>query len=321
MDITTSKRRRKSKPSLGPYNEGGYKWAVYFIGEDGNRTRRKFTQKNEATAFLADKIVEAENLGNRIASTLGDDVKRDAYSAMEMLKPFGKSILDAAKHYRTHLEATLKSAPINTLAEQFREAKIADGKSPRYVAELRPRLNCFVRVFGTRFASEITAKDVQEWLGGLAVGNLTRNHYRRVLSAFFSWCWRLGYCPENPIAKVSKAKPQPAPIEVYTPKEMRKLLRAAATWKPENVESSDVLANIVLCGFAGLRQSEFERLSWEQVKVDRGVIDLSAAIPYPCCRRVSLSCLGRGGFTSASGFSRHDMFRLASTRFNVSKHF
>ncbi len=301
MDTSTFKRRRKAQPSLGSYNEGDYKWAVYYTGQDGNRARRKFYQKNDAEAFLADKLVEVENLGTRIASVLDDDVKRQAFEASELLKPFGKSILDAAKHFRAHLEATTKSAPITELSQQFQDSKQADGKSSRYLGDLRNRLRPFVRDCGQRFASEVTAKDIYEWLGKLTVGNLTRNHYRLVLSAFFGWCWRLGYCAENPVAKVSHAKVQPTAIEVYTPAEMAALLHSAATWKPDHIrptvensgyaisrphETTDILASIVLCGFAGLRQSEFERLSWEQVKIDRGVIDLSAAITKTAARRL-----------------------------------
>ncbi len=302
MDTFSQKRRRKAKPSLGPYNEGGYKWAVYFVGDDGKRARRKFIQKNEASAFLADKEVETENLGTRISSTLDDEVKRDAFAAVEMLKQYGVSILDAANHYRGHLTATSKSAHINGLIEPFEESKRADGKADRYVYDLRNRLQLFARTFGERYASEIAPKDVQEWLAGLNVGSLTRNHYRRVLGTFFGWCWRLGYCSENPVLMVSRAKQLPGQITVYTPKEMASLLRSAAKWKPGRIkregkrgrnslpnfdhETTDILANIVLCGFAGLRQSEFERLTWEQVKIDRGMIDLSATITKTAARRL-----------------------------------
>jgi len=71
MDTTVTKRRRKAKPSLGQYKETPYNWAVYYLGEDGKRTRRKFVQKSDAAAFLADKLVETENLGTRIASARG----------------------------------------------------------------------------------------------------------------------------------------------------------------------------------------------------------------------------------------------------------
>ncbi len=301
MDTTLQKRRRKAKPSLGPYNEGGYKWAVYYRGEDGKRTRRKFYQKNEAESFLADKLVEVENLGTKMAAALDDEVKRDAFSAVEALKPFGKSIVDALNHYRAHLEATAKSALVSDLVVQFELAKEAEEKSDRYLSDLTVRLRPFVTRFGTRYASEVTPKDLQEWLAEMQVGNVTRNHYRRISSAFFAWCWRMGYCPENPVLKVTRAKAKPGVISIYSPAEMKTLLRAAATWQPDKIhpegpqgrnccqfehETKDVLANIVFCGFGGLRQSEFERLTWEQVKIDRGLIDLSASITKTAARRL-----------------------------------
>jgi integrase len=302
MDTTIARRRHKAEPTLGPYNEGIYNWAVYYVGEDGKRVRRKFVSKGEATAFLADKEVETENLGTRIAATLDDDVKREAFAALALLKRHNVSLLDAAKQHCAHLEATTHSAPIKDLIEPFFESKVADGKCHRYALDLKSRMKPFIAQFGERYASEIKTKDIQEWLAALAVGPLSRNHYRRVLGTFFSWCWRLGYCPENPVLRVSKAKVLPGQILVYTPKEMAKLLRSAATWKPGRVkpkgtrgrnslpdfdhETSDILANIVLCGFAGLRQSEFERLTWEQVKVDRLVIDLSANITKTAARRL-----------------------------------
>src|SRR5687767_7558089 len=132
MDTPIAKRRRKAKPSMGPYNEGGYKWAVYFTGEDGNRTRRKFSQKKDAESFLADKLVEVENLGTKIAATLDDEVKRHAFTAVEALKPFGKSIFDALNHYRAHLEATAKSALVSDLVSRFEASKEAEEKSERY---------------------------------------------------------------------------------------------------------------------------------------------------------------------------------------------
>ncbi len=286
---------------MGPYNESGYKWAVYFTGEDGKRARRKFYQKNDAESFLADKLVEVENLGTKIAAALDDEVKRHAFAAVEALKPFGKSIADAINHYRAHLEATVKSALVSDLVAQFEASKEAEEKSDRYLSDLSVRLRPFLKQFGTKYASEVTPKGLQEWLAAMQVGNVTKNHYRRIASAFFAWCWRMGYVSENPVLKVTRAKQNPGPICIYTPTEMRAILRAAATWQPDRIkaegpqgrnclefthETKDVLANIVLCGFAGLRQSEFERLAWEQVKLDRGLVDLSASITKTAARRL-----------------------------------
>jgi hypothetical protein len=120
MDTTIARRRHKAEPTLGPYNEGIYNWAVYYVGEDGKRVRRKFVSKGEATAFLADKEVETENLGTRIAATLDDDVKREAFAALALLKRHNVSLLDAAKQHCAHLEATTHTASSTPDAPRIR---------------------------------------------------------------------------------------------------------------------------------------------------------------------------------------------------------
>jgi integrase len=296
METPKGKRRLKLKPTLKPYSHRSYKWAVYYQGPDGQRARRKFHQKNAAAEFLADKQVEAENLGNRIASALGDDLKREAYDAQELLKPYGKSLIDAARFYRAHLEATAKSESLGQAKAEFVAAMEKAGKSARYVGELKHRVDLFTRSQPDRLCAEVSTREIAQWLSAAQVSNTTRNNNRRVLSTFFSWCARMGYCPDNPVAKVDRSKNESNGIGIYTPAEMAKILHAAAVWDPAKMDGKpwfgtkgdnrDILANMAICGFAGLRQAEFERLSWAQIKIDRNVIDLSAAITKTAARRI-----------------------------------
>jgi integrase len=266
------------------------------VGVDGKRIRSFFRQKKEATTFLDDKAVESENLGTAVASGLDDNVKREAFDAMTLLRPFGKSILDAAQFYHLHLEATAKSETLTQAYEDFLLAMGKSGKAKLYLDELRVRLLAFIGDKGDRMCASVSVREIAQWLNGLKVSNVTRNNYRRVVCTFFSWCVKMGYCPENPVAKIDKSKDEPNKIEIYTPREMGVILRAASGWRPTidcprkrgvlNNETRDILANMVICGFAGIRQAEFERLSWEQIKMDRNGIDLSAAITKTAARRI-----------------------------------
>jgi integrase len=286
MDTHMHKQRRRNrKPVLKPYHGDPYKWCVYYVGTNGKRVRSLFRQKNEAAAFLADKAIESENLGTVVASGLDDSLKREAFEAMALLRPRRKTLIEAVKAYCAHLDATQRSETLSTARDQFLLATQKAGKSAVYVTDLRCRLNCFVKTRPDTLCAEITTRELSLWLAGLKVANLTRNHYRRVLSAFFGWCDRLGYCAQNPVGRVDKATETPTTIRIYSPSEMSTILRVAATW-PKSHECRDILANVVLCGFAGLRQSEFERLSWEQIKSDRGIIDLSATITKTAARRI-----------------------------------
>lgn len=299
MDKPKLKRRKKVKPALRRYSEGEYKWVVYFQDEHGNRIRRKFRQKKDATQFLTDKEVSVENLGNSIASTLDEEVKRHAFTAVGLLRPYGKTILDAAKHYRAYLEANAKSVKLKLAAEEFVAAMTNAGKSARYVGDLKIRVTAFVKTREERMCAEIFTKEIAQWLQGLGVTNTTRNNFRRVLCTFFGWCAKMGYTPDNPALAVGRMKGEATSIDIYTPAQMRLILHAATNWVPEDVnregrgrpatfvhETKDIIANMVICGFAGLRQAEFERLSWEQIKQDKALIDMSASITKSAARRL-----------------------------------
>jgi integrase len=56
-------------------------------------------------------------------------------------------------------------------------------------------------------------------------------------------------------------------IEIYTPEEIRQLLRAAGTMTPF----------ISTAAFAGLRHAEIARLDWHEVDLEDGFIEVSAA--------------------------------------------
>lgn len=282
-------------PSLQPYSEQGkpYTHVVYFDGLDGKRQRRKFLTRKAARDFQTDKEVEYENLGRTIATGVNEDLKRDAHLASTVLASFGVSLEDAAKHYRKHLLATSKSAPIAGLKDAFVALKRQNGRSERHVRDLASRLGAFAETFGARFPTDVTSQEIEDWLFGMPnVTNMTRNHYRSKVHSFFAWCVRRGKCQTNPVVTIDKAEVPPTTCEIYTAQEMRTLLHAAVTWRPTKVKAlnkrrnrlefdhrtDDVLANIVFCGFAGLRQSEFEQLTWEMVKLERGKIDLPPEI-------------------------------------------
>ncbi len=285
-----------AKPAILSYVEQNkpYTCSVYFDGPSGKRQRRKFVTRKEARGFLTDKEVEYENLGRTIASHVTDDLKRDAHSAKVLLEEFGVSLADAAVHYRKHLLSTSKSAPISSLVREFLAQKKLNGRTQNHLRDLKGRLNRFCEKFGSKYAAEVSSEEIEDWLLNMpGLTNLTRNHYRAKVHSFFAWCVRRRRCIANPVTAIEKAKEFPTACSIYSIAEMRTLLAAASVWRPERIKVSgrrgrncvkfehhtdDILANLILCGFAGLRQSEFQRLTWDMVKLDRGKIDLPAEI-------------------------------------------
>ncbi|MGZ0655629.1 tyrosine-type recombinase/integrase [Coraliomargarita sp. W4R72] len=277
-------RRKQTKPVLKEVQNKirpEFKYRVYYLGSGGTRTSSVFKSKSEASNFYEIKLAESENLGSEVSSVISDKVKREVFEAMRRLEPYGKTISEAVEHYVQHLEATEQSRPIDELIDMFLEEMRRAGKSDRYMIDLSHRLVKFKADKGKRFASDITTREAQTWLNRLKVSDLTRNNYRRVLSAFFAWCERQSFVQTNPISKTTKTKVVGGEIEVFTIDEIKTVLKLAA-----RSDARDLLATVCIGAFAGLRASEIERLTWEDVKIDRGIIDLKKSKTKTAARRL-----------------------------------
>ena len=269
-------------PALKPFTsktQPALKWAVWF-SESGKRRRKAFRTKREATDFHNRKKVEFQNLGNELASNLTDDLKREAVECKRRLEPYGAKLSDAVDLFVLHAEASAKSKPVAELVTEFLEHAKAQGKRTATVAELRFRLNKFVHDFGDRLVSDMTGRDVSQWLHRIKGGMQSKNNFRRTCSTFFNWCRGQGFVRENPVAGLRPFKVERGPVAILTPPEMTMLLREVDGF------GSDVKAFLLIGGFGGLRSVEIERLAWEQVKLERGFIDLSATTTKTAQRRL-----------------------------------
>ena len=83
---------------------------------------------------------------------------------------------------------------------------------------------------------------------------------RRVLSGVFGTALKKGWCSENPVARVDAPRVVEKRIEILSPNEIERLLRAAAEY-----ERGRCLSAVGMMLYAGIRPHEVARLTWEQV--------------------------------------------------------
>src|SRR4051794_19285605 len=74
----------------------------------GGRDQRTFKDPREARTFLDLKKVELRNRGTS-GIAMGDEIRGDALSALEILKPFEASLVDAARFFAEHHEKLARS--------------------------------------------------------------------------------------------------------------------------------------------------------------------------------------------------------------------
>jgi integrase len=237
------------------------------------------------------------------------------------------TVSDLAADFLEYAETTKKVKP-STLREWRRLLE-----PPRQVlrggGETDARI---MRAFGSRRASEVTTKDVAEFLRGLDRAGLSArnvNVHRQVLASMFDYATEPDALalPSNPV-RDTKQRPEnyDKPPETFTAEEVLAIARAAragahrvARKVSEEERAAQRLADeqdaalIIVAGFTGLRQGELRALRWRNVRfgdrtllVDAGMsANVDSTTKSKKWRAVPLS---RDAFVELDALSRRELF-------------
>jgi len=257
-------------------------WCVTWPRIGKGRHRQFFKDKTEAETVLQQKLVEQQNYGTAGLS-FNDRQRAEYLDCAERLHPFGVTIRDAVNFYLPHLQASNRTCTAAELVDELLKVKEADGASKRYLNDLRSRLTRFSESFDGKPVAEITALQIDEWLRSLTdketgkrLSPVTRNNFRRVLITAFNFAWGRGYCVGNPAEQSARAKEIASPVGILTVDETARLLESAA---------AELVPYIAIGAFAGLRRAELERLDWQEVDLQSGLIEVTASKSKSARRR------------------------------------
>jgi integrase len=234
--------------------------------EAGKRKRSFFETETQAKSFAALKNAELHRNGVEGAE-FPTALRIMAQNAADQLKPFGKTVADAVEHYVAYLKASAKSCTAVQLVKELVAAKDKDGASQRHVDDLDSRLNIFAQKFNGQPVATITTAEIDDWLRGLNVSPVTRNHYRRLIILAFNFAVDRGYATSNPAAKTAEAREPKSKPGILTVAQAGALLEQA---------SPEILPYIAIGLFAGLRRAEIERLDWSEIDFESGHVEVTA---------------------------------------------
>ena len=259
--------------------------ATWFVA--GVRHRRNFADEKQAraeAAGIADKLSRGQAQALSLTGADRDsyvharallastgvplhDAVRDYVAAMKILD--GQPLLGAVQSYLKQTERRLPAKRVGEIYKEFLVQQTADGRSVRYLADIRSRLKRFSEAFLMNIANVETAT-LDKWLRSLGVSGRTRLNFRTILVTFFNFARQLGYLPKGiPTAADDLPTPQAETeeIEIYTQAELQRL-----------IAHSDEHTLPVLClgAFAGLRTAEIERLTWDCIRWNEQCIEIRA---------------------------------------------
>src|SRR5215468_1872074 len=242
--------------------------------------RMFFKTRAEADAERLRQLTTLERHG-REAIALPQQELSDFITARKKLAEYGETIVDALKFRVDHLERVRRcKITVAELAVEVVEAKRKDGRSAKYVNDLRLKLRRFCQDFGDRPIAAVGVVEIDKWLRDLDCLPKSRAQYRANVGVLFSHAERLGMIDRNPVLRTAKPKLVDAPPETFAVDELRALLETA------NCETPDVLPMLTICAFAGLRDAEVKRLDWSEVDLVRGHIEVKAAKAKSARRRI-----------------------------------
>jgi len=202
--------------------------------------------------------------------------------ALDILRPHGAGIIDAAKHYAAYLEAEkvrMSSKPTADGLREWVESYATKDRDERTRKEIKSVAGIYSQAFGTLKLSELTPALLLKWIEGYEVqpGKLaspqTRANLRTKLSQFLNFSKLTGWIEKNPLEGMKIERPPRASVTIFDVKQAARILEAAD--KSESREL--VLPYAAVCLFAGLRpNSEAEALRWEDIHFATGDIHVRA---------------------------------------------
>ena len=254
-----------------------YSYAIAGLKVNGKRKRLYFKDARSAAAELERLKIKARRQG-QAGLDMPDALRAEAVDCARRLKPYGKTIADATAFY-LHRLAAKESARVSQAVDDYLRAR-TPGLSESHLSDISSRLGRFKEDFGERPTRTVSAQEVEYWLfggDGAALSPQTVSNRRAILHAFFGWLLRQKLIEFNPVAAIAKPKVVRGAPEIWAPADLERLLKAAP---PELVP---VLA---IGAFGGLRTSELLRLSWSEVALERGFIEITAGKAKSSRRRL-----------------------------------
>jgi integrase len=243
-------------------NHGEKRWMLDLRGRGKGRLffKTEDAAKKEAARLNAEFIEH----GN---SALTHVQRLEYHSVVQKLKPVNATPTQAADYYLLHHKA---QEPIGLPdgVGRFAAAKKNAGRRHRYIQKLESLLGIFSRAFPeTTKVHEVSREQISEWIAKRPALS-TRKYDLVTLATFFKYAKKHGWCHVNPCDGIESITLEDKPPEIFTVKECRKLLKHTRNKVPE------MLPYLVLAIFCGIRPEEIRRLTWDDVDLKAGYIEI-----------------------------------------------
>jgi integrase len=265
--------------TISKSNHGRYKWRVRFP-EAGKRKNKYFNIKADAKKFAVLARKDIANAG-LMASPVSDSEKRAVDTFREHIAGVTgnrqPTLQEAVEFYIKHAKLSESSMTCQEVADKLLLRIQKEGKGKRHMDDVTSRLGRFNEQYGDWLACDVSTEVIDEFLDDMDVSNQTKLNYRNKVNQLFRFAVKLGACSENVALNAIKPKAIDSEVGILTPKQVSRLLCEA---------NESVVAGLAIGFFAGLRESEIQKLDWSDIDLEQGHILISAKKAKSAQRRI-----------------------------------
>jgi integrase len=197
-------------------------------------------------------------------------------------------LLAVVRNFARKWKEQTASVTVSHAYQSFLEHQEAEGGSVRHLASLKSRVGRLEADKGTEIVSSVDAGAFSDWLNGLRatradkegekLGMVTRDNLKKSCRSFFAYCIGRGWASANPVPVTAKKRTREhrlakrkAPA-IMLPAEVAKFLCMVEAVAPK------ILSFWCVKFFAGIRDAEAARMTWDMVDLKAGKIRLPASI-------------------------------------------
>src|SRR5271166_1307830 len=238
------------------------------LSDTGKRSRLYFATRDLAQGAAERLKARRDNFGLSLGKLTAGQIVEAADCYEQLASHPGVNLSEAIRGYLEGHKIRSASIPFGELFGKFLDSRAS--KSAPYLQHLRWARTAFEPLAAT-LACDITVRDLEAILEAFTPS--VRDAFRRYIRAILNFGVRLDYLPSNPAAKLEPCKPLKGETEVFTPKEVGRLLEVALEDDPE------FLPFRILGLFCGIRPAgELMRLEWRDVSLAERLVTLRAEV-------------------------------------------
>jgi integrase len=263
----------------------------------GRRVRLFFATKGEAEAErlrLSGERGETGKTGDRLSPR-----ERVVFAELrDRLAERGATMEEAVGFFLEHGSAPMRPRRLRDLLEEAIEGKEREGKSDRYLTQLRSSVGSLCRWegWGERWAHELTREAVEAWVDGNGWSDKTRRNYSIDVRTVLEWGRAAGSVRRNVTEGIRLPKGEKeGEVSVLSVREAARLVamarpregRGEGEKRRGKERDGGLLVYVVLGLFCGLRpEREMGLMRLSAINLEEGTVVVDAGSAKSRSRRV-----------------------------------